>query len=79
MRRRIIAVVVLAMMSALMFSAPASAHQAPCADELGPGHSEFAKHHIVPLANKGLLGQGGHIPGEHRGFAGLCGVLAPPA
>ncbi len=76
MRKKIIAALVLAMMSALMFSAPASAHQAPCAEALGPGHSEFAAHHIVPLAKEGGLGEGGHVPGEHRGFAGLCGVLA---
>jgi hypothetical protein len=52
---------------------PTAAHQAPCEDELGPGHSEYAQHHIVPHAKAGELGDGGHKPGEHRGYAGLCG------
>jgi hypothetical protein len=73
MRRRFIAVLVLAMMSALTFSAPAFAHQAgPCAPTNEPGHSEFAQHHVVPAAQEGELGEGGHNPGEHRGFSGAC-------
>ena len=62
-------------LSALMLT-PVAAHQAPCED-LGPGESTYAQHHIVPLATTGELGAGGHIPGEHMGYAGLCGVLAP--
>ena len=51
-------------------SAPVSAHQAgPCAKTSEPGHSEFARHHIVPLAQAGMLGAGGHKPGAHRGFS----------
>ncbi len=50
----------------------AAAHQDPCAD-LGPGHSTYAQHHIVDHAKKGELGDGGHKPGEHRGYHGLCG------
>ena len=71
MRRRIIAGLVLAMMAALMFSGPASAHNCP---EEGETNAVFAEHHIVPLATTGELGEGGHIPGAHQGFAGLCGV-----
>jgi hypothetical protein len=55
--------------------APAAAHQAPC-EPLGPGHSAFARHHVVPLAQERGLGAGGHVPGTHRGYAGLCGVQA---
>ena len=73
MRRRIIAVLVLALMLALTFSAPAYAHNCPAGDET---NAVYAQHHIVPLATTGGLGEGGHIPGEHMGFAGLCGVLS---
>ena len=52
--------------------APAGAHQAPCDDALGPGHSEYARHHIVPFAQTGELGHGGHIPGEHQGYHNVC-------
>ena len=77
MRKKLAVALTVAMMSALMGGAPAFAHQAPCDDTLGPGHSEYATHHIVPFATTGELGAGGHIPGEHHGYAGLCGVLAP--
>lgn len=52
-------------------AAPASAHNAgPCAETAAPGHSEFAQHHIVPLAQAGMLGAGGHRPGvAHHGFS----------
>ena len=74
MRKKIATALTVAMTSALMVGAPAFAHQAPCEETAGPGHSEYAKHHIVPLAKAGGLGAGGHIPGEHHGYAGLCGV-----
>ncbi len=74
MRKKIAAALSFAMMSALMVGAPAFAHQAPCEESAGPGHSEYAKHHVVPLAQAGELGAGGHKPGEHHGYAGLCGV-----
>ena len=53
---------------------PAAAHQAPCEEAAGPGHSEYARHHVVPLAQERGLGRGrdGHVPGEHRGYHGLC-------
>jgi hypothetical protein len=57
--------------------APAAAHQAPCDEATDPGHSEYARHHVVPLATAGELGNDGHVPGTHQGYAGLCGVLAP--
>ena len=55
--------------------APVSAHVGhgdPCA-ETGRGHSAYAHHHVVPTAQEGELGNGGHKPGSHRGYHGLCG------
>jgi hypothetical protein len=71
MKRKIAAALAFATMTALTVGAPAFAHQAgPCAGEdTDPGHSEFAKHHIVPFAQEGELGEGGHKPGTHRGFS----------
>jgi hypothetical protein len=59
---------------ALSIAAPASAdHQAgPCTPSEDPGHSEYAQHHIVVLAEAGALGNGGHIPGDHHGFGGCA-------
>ncbi len=76
MRKKIAAALSFTVMSALMVGTPAFAHVGhgnPC-DEGAPGHSAYAKHHIVPLAQEGNLGAGGHKPGEHHGYAGLCGV-----
>jgi hypothetical protein len=65
-------VIVLVVVLSLLAVATASAHQAgPCTASDDPGHSEFAQHHIVPLAQAGMLGAGGHIPGEHHGYS-LC-------
>jgi len=59
---------------ALSMAGPASAdHQAgPCTPSEDPGHSEYAQHHIVVLAKAGMLGDGGHKPGEHHGFGGCA-------
>lgn len=72
MRSRTLAAFVLAGTLALAAAAPASAHQAgPCTPSgSDPGHSEFAQHHIVPLAQEGALGAGGHLSGTHMGFGG---------
>jgi hypothetical protein len=71
MKRKIAAALAFATMTALTVGAPAFAHQAgPCAPtEEDPGHSEFAQHHIVPFAQAGELGAGGHKPGTHQGFS----------
>ena len=51
---------------------PAAAHATgPCNDSDGDGAfsgHEYAKHHIVPLAHAGIIGQG-HKPGTHQGFS----------
>jgi hypothetical protein len=79
MRSRVIAMLVVAMMLALTFSAPAlAAHQGT--DHQGPpeqtGHpfcgsgEEYAHGHVVPLAQERGLGPAhGHTPGYHQGFA----------
>lgn len=60
-------------LAALALSAPASATHTGCPapnDPDDPGHSEFAADHIVPLAQAGALGAGGHMPGMHTGMHG---------
>jgi hypothetical protein len=49
----------------------------PCNDTNGdgaPSGQEYAQYHIVPLAQAGQLGAGGHIPGSHQGFSLCLGV-----
>ena len=69
------ALVLLIMVFVLSLAVPALAHSAPpCNDTDGDGQpsgQEYAEHHIVPLAQAGDLGGGGHIPGTHHGFS-LC-------
>lgn len=69
MRRRIslIGGIVAASMA---LSLSALAHNAPpCNDSGEPGNSDYAQHHIVPLAKDGSLGQL-HKPGTlHQGFS----------
>ena len=72
MRKRLFAFVALVagVLLTLALAVPASAHQAgPCTPSDDPGHSEFARHHIVPFAQEGELGDGGHKPGSHHGFS----------
>jgi hypothetical protein len=72
MRKKIAYALAVSAVSVMTFSAPAFAHQAgtPCVEEdTDPGNSEFAQHHVVPAAQEGELGEGGHKPGEHRGFS----------
>ena len=76
MRRALFMAPVAAVAFALLTVAPASAHQAgPCTASADPGHSEFAKHHIVPFAQAGELGaHKTHVPGAHQGFSLCLGV-----
>lgn len=59
---------------ALSMATPVLAdHQAgPCTPSEDPGHSEFAHHHIILLAQAGMLGEGGHKPGAHHGMGGCA-------
>lgn len=43
----------------------------PCDDFGDPGNSDYARHHIVALAQEGALGHDGHVPGSHHGYS-LC-------
>jgi hypothetical protein len=72
MRKRLI-VLGTSLLAAFALSAPASATHTGCPaanDPSEPGHSEFAHHHIVGLAQAGMLGAGGHKPGSHHGMSG---------
>jgi hypothetical protein len=75
-RKKIAYTLAVSAVSVLMAAAPAFAqggHEGdPCNAEGHPGHSEYAQHHIVPLAHEQELGQE-HKPGSHQGYAGLCG------
>jgi hypothetical protein len=70
MRLRVVTFIT-AVLAALAMSAPAAAdHDAgPCNESGEPGHSDYAEHHIVPQAQEGMLGAGGHVPGQHRGMS----------
>jgi hypothetical protein len=70
MRLRLVTVAA-AGLAALALSAPAAAdHDAgPCNESGEPGHSDYAEHHIVPQAQGGMLGAGGHVPGHHGGMS----------
>lgn len=62
---------VLAILSALTFNPLAVAqvvHYPWAAGKLGPGHSGFGQHHIVPL----VVEQHAHSLDAHRGFAGCA-------
>jgi hypothetical protein len=52
--------------------APSATAQDPC-----DSGAEYAAEHIVPLAQAGMIGTA-HIPGEHRGLAGIIGDPAFP-
>ena len=74
--RTVLAALLLALGLALGSLTPVVAHDDPCATG-GPGHSDYAQHHIVANAKEGKLGNDGHKPGqEHQGYSGirdLCG------
>lgn len=63
-------IIVLVLLVALVSVVPVFAHNAgPCNDSGEPGNSDYAQHHIVPLATTGEIGPDGHIPGTHHGFS----------
>lgn len=63
-------IIVLVLLVALVSVVPVMAHTAgPCEDSGEPGNSDYAQHHIKPLATTGNLGSGGHVPGSHQGFS----------
>ncbi len=70
MRKLFVAIVVGLGLVFGALAGPAVAHDAgPCGQTAEPGHSEYAKHHVVFRAHEGTLGAGEHNPGEHRGYS----------
>ena len=70
MRKRLVVLATAVLMALASAGSGAASHNAgPCNESGEPGHSDFAAHHIVPLAQAGDLGNGGHKPGEHRGMS----------
>ncbi len=74
MKRRIVYVLSASVVSVLMVTAPAFAHNVgPCPTDpmitAAPGHSEFAQHHILPA-----VPEEGHKPGAHMGYSACLGV-----
>lgn len=75
MRTRLV-VAIAGFVAALAFAAPGGAQAPPCNDTNGDGSPsgfEYAQYHVSALAKEGMLGNGGHKPGEHRGFSVCLG------
>ena len=67
---RKIVIIALVLVIALVAVVPVLAHSAPpCNDSGEPGNSDYAQHHIKPLATTGGLGNDGHKPGSHHGYS----------
>ena len=66
-------IIALVLVIALAAVVPVLAHSAhPCNDSGEPGNSDYAQHHIKPLATSGGMGNEGHKPGtQHQGYS-LC-------
>lgn len=72
MLKRAVVAIGASLVMSVALAPSASAHQAgPCNASDEPGHSEYAQHHVVPFAQEGALGNGGHKPGSHQGMS-LC-------
>lgn len=78
MRRPLVLGVLLALIVVLAVATAALAgHNAgPCNDSGEPGNSDYAQHHIVPVAKDGDLGRAdhdgdgmSHSPGSHGGYS----------
>jgi hypothetical protein len=78
MRRVLSLASLLALMVVLLVAsvALASHNAGPCNDSGEPGNSDYAQHHIVPVAAEGDLGEADHDgdgmthnPGSHRGYS----------
>ena len=72
MNRKLLAIC-LSLVFVLALATPVLAESAPpCNDTDGdgfPSGREYARYHVVPMAQAGELGAGGHVPGEHMGFS----------
>lgn len=67
MKKKLI-LLTLVLLLTLALATPVLAHDGgPCSG----GGRDYAQHHVVPNATSGMIGAGGHVPGEHQGFS-LC-------
>lgn len=72
MKKRFALVAASAFAFSAFTAAPVFAHDdGPCNDSGEPGNSDYAQHHIVPLAQEGGMGNDGHKPGSHQGYS-IC-------
>ena len=63
-------IIIMVLLIALISVIPVFAHNGgPCNESGGPGNSDYAQHHIKPLATTGSMGNDGHVPGSHQGFS----------
>ncbi len=72
MKRRAFFTSAATLAAALVLVGGASAQAPPCNDTDGdgsPSGREYAQFHVTALAHEGMLGNGGHKPGSHRGFS----------
>ncbi|MGH2746837.1 MAG: hypothetical protein ACRDKB_02785 [Actinomycetota bacterium] len=78
MRRVLLLASLLALMVVLAVASVAVADHnlGPCNESGGPGNSDYAQHHIVPVAQDGDLGEADHDgdlmthnPGSHQGYS----------
>ncbi len=75
--KRLIGASAAALLLVAALAGPVAAQAAPCNDTDGDGSPsglEFAQFHVSALAHEGMLGNGGHKPGEHMGFSLCLGV-----
>ena len=74
--RKLIIGLTLIVLLVLATAAPAFAQHnvGPCNESGEPGNSDYAQHHIKPLATDRGLGDGGHKPGTHKGYSACLGV-----
>ena len=75
--RKLIGTSIVALLLVAAAAGPVAAQAAPCNDTNGDGSPsgfEYAQYHVSALAHEGMLGNGGHKPGEHMGFSLCLGV-----
>lgn len=69
MRKLLIVLLVLLVALTAVLPVFADHNVGPCNNSGEPGNSDYAQHHIVPLATTGGMGNDGHVPGNHHGYS----------
>jgi hypothetical protein len=72
MRKRLVVLAVTGVVALALGVPGGSAQAPPCNDTDGDGSPsgfEYAQFHVSAMAKEGMLGNGGHKPGSHRGFS----------